>query len=221
MLISLHLPKTAGTSFRTSLEEHFGNKILNDYADRPRNTPPYERHQFALESSLNNVNKDYLHIACIHGHFLPLKYLLLADIKELQFVTWMRNPIERVLSHYYYWRRTYNPKTAAKLQKIMVEEDWSIERFCLDEGVQNLYTQFLWGFPMEQFSFIGITEYYDEDFEYFSRKYLGRTLEVKKLNTNANNKYMIDSSLRVKLEAFHSKDMYLYHKALELRKKRL
>jgi len=35
MLISLHLAKTAGSSFFTSLKDHYANQILRDYADLP------------------------------------------------------------------------------------------------------------------------------------------------------------------------------------------
>lgn len=221
MLISLHLPKTAGTSFKASLEEVYKKKLLYDYKDRPRNTPPYLRHKNALEASLKNTDRDYRNIECIHGHFLPLKYLLLGNIMDVRYITWMRNPVERAFSHYYYWKRNYNPKNAPLLQKQMIQENWSFEKFAFNEGIQNLYTQFLWAFPMEQFSFIGITEFYNEDFEYFSKKILNIELKAHKLNVNTSTNYDIDVSLREKLELFHDKDMYLYRKALDLRLKRL
>ena len=39
--------------------------------------------------------------ACIHGHFLPLSYRHLARRADVRFVTWLREPIDRLLSHYH------------------------------------------------------------------------------------------------------------------------
>ena len=35
MLISVHIPKTGGTSFGAMLARHFGPRLLRDYDDRP------------------------------------------------------------------------------------------------------------------------------------------------------------------------------------------
>lgn len=182
LLVSLHLPKTAGTSFGSVLKTHFGNSLLRDYADVPINTPPFERNQAAMQAAVDNAEADWSGIECIHGHFLPVKYLLLAARRELKFVTWMRDPVERVLSHYYFWRRGYDPATAPPLHRKVVEEDWPLERFCLSDELKDLYRQFLWGFAADNFDFIGITEFFDEDFAYFSKAYLGTEVDAERLN---------------------------------------
>ncbi len=220
MLISVHLPKTAGTSFAAALEDHFGTKMLKDYNDLPINTPPFERNQTALKAAIENAEKDFSDIECIHGHFLPIKYLLLATKKDVTFITWLRHPVERVLSHYFYWQRNYNPQRAPQLHRKVIEENWSLERFCLGPEVKDLYSQFLWGFPIDYFDFIGITEYFEEDFKYFSKNYLNTELEQKKLNVGDNNKNKIDFTLWKKIEAHHSRDMELYRWALKKRKER-
>lgn len=219
MIISLHLPKTAGGSFGAALKQHFGTKLLRDYADRPMNTPEYERNQAALETSLRNAENDFPGIECIHGHFLPIKYLLLASKRQVKFVTWMRNPVERVLSHYFFWKRTYNPSTAPRLHRKLIEDNWSMERFCLGPELRDWYWQFLWGFPIDYFEFVGVTEFYEDDFEYFTRHYLQALIEPVKLNVNVRKEgsYQIDLSLRKKIEAFHARDMDLYQRVLARR----
>jgi hypothetical protein len=218
-MISLHLPKTAGTSFSAALEQHFGPRLLRDYVDLPIHSPMYERNKAALQASLRNAESDFAGIECIHGHFLPVKFLLLAGRRDLSFVTWMRNPVERVLSHYFFWRRNYVPKAEEHLCRKMLEEDWSIERFCLGPEVRDLYRQFLWGFPIEHFDFIGVTEFYEEDLEYFARHFLQTAIEPKRLNMGDRGKggYEIDALLRRKIESFHAGDMGLYQWALEKR----
>jgi hypothetical protein len=216
LIISVHLPKTAGTSFAAALDTHFRTRLLRDYSDYPINTPQPERNRAALQASLRNAESDLPDVECIHGHFLPIKYLLLAYKREVKFVTWMRNPVERTLSHYYDWKKTYSPRSAP-LHRRVVEEDWSIERFCLGPEVRNLYWQFLWGFPLDYFDFIGITEFYEEDIAYFGQHYLGASTKAKRLNVRTNGAYQIDKSFRNEIEAFHDRDMDLYRKALEKR----
>lgn len=219
MIISLHLPKTAGTSFAAALEEQFGNRLLRDYADIPINTPKVDRHRAAMEAGLRLSPADFAAVDCIHGHFLPVKYLLLADTRRVRFVTWLRNLVERVISHYGFWRRHYDPATAAPLHRRVVEEDWSLERFCLGPELRNLYGQFLWGFPVENFEFIGLTEYYDDDVSAFGQQMLGAAIEPVRLNAKdeRSGAESIDSSFRNSIEQHHAKDMDFYRWALSRR----
>lgn len=219
LIVSVHLPKTAGTSFGNALHAHFRSRLLKDYSDFPINSPPPERNRAALEAGLRNAKIDLSEVACIHGHFLPIKYLLLAQTREVKFVTWMRNPVERILSHFYEWKKTYTP-SSPPLHRRIVEEDWSVERFCLGPELRNLYWQFLWGFPIDYFDFIGITEFYEDDLAYFGRRYLGGDVKARHLNAGENNAYQIDRSFRIEIEAFHNRDMDLYKNALEKRQGR-
>jgi len=217
MLISLHLPKTAGSSFLYSLEGYYGINLLHDYADLPINTPVFKRNRNALKMCVLNGVKSYENVECIHGHFLPLKYLLFRDAK---FVTWMRDPVERLGSHYFYWLRNYNPLNASLLHKKVIEEKWSLERFCLGPELRNVYSQFFWGFPIKRFDFIGITEYYETELEYFSNDFFGTTLQAGRRNINLNKKnasYFEDKNLRTKVEQYHDKDVSLYKRALDIR----
>ena len=219
MIVSVHLPKTAGTSFAATLERNFGTALLWDYADLPLNTPLYKRNKSALENCLSNAQRDFSGVKCIHGHFLPVKYLLLADRRPITFITWLRNPVERVLSHYHFWQRGSDPESAPPLHRKMIEEKWSLERFSLGPEVRNLYSQFLYGFPLEYFSFIGITEFYEEDFSFFVSHFMGSSLQPERLNvgSTAADGYQIAESLRNDIEQYHSKDMDLYRRALEMR----
>ena len=215
IIISLHLPKTAGTSFSKALEGHFGTQLLKDYVDFPINTPVFERNRAALKAGIEIADRGLPGIKCVHGHFLPLKYLLLGDRQELRFITWMRNPVERLLSHYYFWKRTYDPQNTPRLLRQLHEENWSLERFCLGPELRNVYSQFFWGFPLERFDFIGITEFYDEDLSFFSRKYLDVHLEPYRENDGGNNgQYQIGPGFRQQIEAYHAYDMSLYERAL-------
>jgi hypothetical protein len=218
-LVSVHIPKTAGTSFGKSLKEFFGNTFSRDYDDRAISKPEYERNKLALLSSIEIASKGLGKVNCVHGHFLPVKYLLLSTNENVTFVTWMREPVERMISHYNFWQRAYNSETAAPHHKQVMEEKWTLEEFCLSPKFRNIYGQYLWAFPLEYFGFIGITEHYEEDLTYFGENYLGRTLKSEQLNTadTKTSPSSIDSALRKRIESYHEEDIALYRRALELR----
>ena len=217
MLISVHLPKTAGASFGQSLKEHFGSSFHEDYGDFPINTPAFRRNIHALRECAGNRFRTFEKDSCIHGHFLPLKYLFLPRQLDVFYITWMRDPVERLASHYHYWKRVYDPATAELLQRRVVDESWSFERFALGPELRNFYCQFLWGFPLEKFDFIGITEHYEEDLRYFSQHFLGSVLVGKQVNVNQGKErhlYVNDACLRARIEEYHWRDMVMYRKAL-------
>lgn len=226
MLISVHLPKTAGSSFLVAIDEHFGGRLLRDYGDRPINKSTLRRNLHAVIGCLRNAfpRTDLQQYECIHGHFMPIKYYFLRTPLEKRYVVWMRDPIERLASHYFYWLQNYNPHDAGDLHRRVVEEKWSLERFCLGPEMRNTYSKFFWRFPLDNFHFIGITEFYDEDLKQFSDDVLNAPLEIYRKNVNRRGEqrsYIEAGGLRRKLEAHHSADMALYRHALKLRENRL
>ena len=219
MLISLHLPKTAGSSFGASLQEHFGDRFIPKY-EASKKTMLNKKVQLLANSFRNTVAPPHKS-SCLHGHFQPVKYRF---CRGATFVTWLRDPVEMLASHYFYWIRTYDPETASPLRRRVVEEQWSLERFCLGPEMQNTHNRYLWGFPVKKFSFIGITEFYSQDFAYFCQFILGEKLELKKRNINESKEegaYIKDPSLRMKIKTYHRKDVELYEYALKMRGKRL
>lgn len=226
MLISVHMPKTAGSSFLASMRQQFGDTLLTDYGDRPINRSGFTRNSHAVAASVwhgLSAGK-FSRLQCIHGHFMPLKYKLLRSRTPLQFVTWLREPVERLASHYHYWMRHYDPHDSGELHRRVVEEQWSLERFCLGPELQNTYCKFLWGFPLSQFEFVGITEYYAEDLDYFSRHILGTAIASRRDNVNPEQQrssYFEDGDLRRAIEEHHARDMALYRDALENRRRRM
>jgi hypothetical protein len=201
------------------LRERYGSGLREDYADFPMHAPARERNTTALRASLRLVEDGLAGVECVHGHFLPLKYLLLATTRDVRFATWMRNPADRVVSHFRYWQRTYNPKTAPALHRKMMEEAWSLERFCLGPELKDLYAQFLWGFPLEYFHFVGITEFYEEDLTYFSACVLGTPARPFRANRGRAGQEGggIEPSLRRRIESVHARDMDLCGRALAMR----
>lgn len=229
MIISVHTPKCGGTSFRSLLENHYASKLIPDYQDKPLNKTEQNRIGDVenFKSNFDNKSYDALKDCCIHGHFLPYKYVSLAGKEGVNFMTWLRDPIERMASHYFFWKRTEKIgdfESFGNLRKKVCLENWSLEQFCFCKELQNVYTIFFYKFPIEWFAFIGITEFFDTDLKYFASKFLGRkeiAIPYKNVNKSESESYINDSKLIEDLKSFHSEDYALYEYALKRRTERL
>src|SRR5437762_9155277 len=94
-LISLHIPKTGGTSFRNILKSVYGDdQVVN----------------FEIETNgvirLNEIpfHKKYLpDVKVIHGHFVYETFFNSFKLPEgYKIITWVRDPVKRVISNFYY-----------------------------------------------------------------------------------------------------------------------
>ncbi|OGS99145.1 MAG: hypothetical protein A3F73_03750 [Gallionellales bacterium RIFCSPLOWO2_12_FULL_59_22] len=99
-IVSVHLPKTAGTTFLHLLRGSLGNgSVLPDYMDdpcdpnSPRNLDPAG--YFARQPGLPDG------CLAVHGHFHIQKY---ANIRNPFRVTFLRHPVDTLHSIYSYWK---------------------------------------------------------------------------------------------------------------------
>jgi len=222
MIVSVHLPKTAGTSFNRALIQALGSRLSEDYGDmyRVQKSPKLAFLWSCIKLPLY-ASKDYQGIECIHGHLMPFKFLLLEKKLDIKYITWFRDPVERIASHYYYWKK--GPAKTVEMPELhirMLEEDWTLEKFVFSNELRNLYSRYLAGFPIEKFSFIGLTENYATDIKLLSESVFGIDLENIRSNITQKREtsnYINDLALRREIEKFHRKDMDLYLKALRIR----
>jgi len=225
LLISLHLPKTAGNSFLKTLGSQFGENLMQDYSDMSVIQQYLAGNVDAHEiCKYQEIKSDWFNYQCVHGHFMPVKYSAFQDKYPMMFITWLRDPVSRLISHYHFFKRSYDPTTAGPLFQKIIKENWSLARFCFSEEYKNLYSKYLWNFSYESFDFVGLTEFYEDDLRYFSKRFLKTELDAYKLNCAVDNKvscYEIDTGLRQEVEDYHSKDMALYMRALKDREQRM
>lgn len=217
MLLSLHLPKTAGTSFADTLRAAAAGGYRDDYADLPMQHAAAARRWRALRGGWRLRGSIPAGVTCIHGHFLAIKYRIALGARPARWITWMRDPVQRLASHYEFWRRDYDGSDPAQpLRNRMLREAWSFERFALGPEMRDVYRQYLWGVPPSRFDFIGITEHYDEDLAWLARR-LGIQAVASSALVNAargEGGYAVASALRRRIEAHHAGDVALYRWAL-------
>ncbi len=157
MLISVHIPKTAGSTFGQVLGTAFQGKVFFDYGKQYEITDGCKpgpgirlRRRFERLRYRSQRPDDQ----CIHGHFEASKYR--REYPDAKLVTWVRDPVERVVSHYCYWRR--NPRLPHSLCRRMNRENWSLEAFAEVAPMRNLMNRYINGIDLEEFTFIGIQE---------------------------------------------------------------
>ena len=247
LLISLHIPKTAGTSFKLALEEALGpERLLIDYGHAEAfarlseaGCPPLELHRRWLDMGYLEAGRAYKSakasltpsIACVHGHFPAVKYLPALAERPVRFVTWLREPLSRMLSNYHYWMSLDPGSVEDPLVRRILEEDWSLEDYCLNPALANYQSLWLRRVPKQLFSFVGVMEHFEEELARFSDHLRAKGLSREVLRpSHANAGPPAENSLeetarltapRPKFETLHDRDMTLYRWALKRRERAL
>ena len=226
MLISVHFPAVTADGYMGELARVFGEGCLYDYRDRPIGTHGTARNMRSIFSSIRYAAliHESDEALCVHGHFMPLKYRFLQSTLRKRYVTWVRDPVERLAAHYSFWKSSADRGYSGKLRRRMLDEDWTLETFAFCPELRNIYSKYLWGFPLRLFDFVGIVEFSEMESRRFSRDILGSdssqvVMDDVRCSDEANSN--IDSGFRKRVELFHSADVALYQQALQMRREKM
>lgn len=226
-LISVHIPKTAGVSFRNLLKTVYGESaVLFDYADRlldpaalcHTDRAAWERTQ--RDPLIARLEAEPA-LRVVHGHFAAAKYT--ARFPEARRIVWIREPVARLVSHYQYWRGL--PHAGHGLHKRVLEENLTLEEFAALEPMRDCMSRlFLDGAALEDFDFVGLQECFDEDLAAAAALFGWPPLEAlveNRTGSSAETLMSLDPAARRRLEDLNPADMELYRLGLELRRKRI
>ena len=117
-VIFLHIPKAAGTTLHDILERQYAREEIFNIVG------PRDVREKAL-GSLPESERRRLRLVKGHMHFGVHEYLP----NPSTYITVLRHPVERVISHYYYVRRT--PRHY--LYETVVGDDLSLEQYVFDQ----------------------------------------------------------------------------------------
>jgi hypothetical protein len=213
-LVSLHIPKTAGTSFRNILREVYGEKHV----------VRFDISRFVtVENEEFTGSKLKADIQVIHGHFPYYKLIELVEIPEgVPVITWLRDPAERVISNYFYLEKILREELdeekkdlniLAKMQKTLIE-------YANTEANRNRMSKFLKGIEPEELFFIGLMDHYAEDLQDLARLLGWKDYPVLKQNVTGEKPQVDKETLRM-IKELNSNDYEIYNKALRLREERI
>ncbi len=215
-LISVHIPKTAGSTFGKVILPQIYPKhsILYDYDFLPINT-------LIEEGKLTTQTR------VIHGHFSIEKYQLYFN--NAKRVVWLRNPIILLISAYFFWMASGRDHIFFnKNHRYVVENKLDFSDFVKQPFTHNMISNyFANGMKLTDFYFVGIQEFFIDDLNDIKNKLGWPTLEFTTSNRNSYENYqdkvmdiLTNQSLVKNIVSLNSADMDIYQEALSLRSQR-
>ena len=153
----------------------------------------------------------------LSGH---LPYPFLREIVEQdnpRLITWLRDPVERVLSNYY-WRLNLDRSNRLE-QNLDPAKDMTLEEFIYIPKNQNRMSTFLEGLSLNDLFFLGLMETYDRDLEALAHKLNWK--KVPRIHTNVNPTFIkeprqVSPDLRSEMIRLNALDIALYQEARSL-----
>lgn len=183
-LIFLHIPKTAGTTFREVLTQQFENDEITEI---------YGSADFDQElvSSLGNTSQ-----RLILGHF-GWKMNYHQYVEGNSWITFLREPISRTVSHFLHFKRSKDPRhidLAEQYQSFpefltsKYANNWQCKRLgggfydesvsdkdCFKEALKNID---------QRFEFVGVTEDFEKSLLLLAKKMKWRLPNYRSRNKN-------------------------------------
>ena len=214
-IIFLHIPKTAGKSLRNVLiKQYWGNKMFYFYPN-----PTSEE----LEALRHLTDEKDVKVVLGHYRYGVHEYLR----RPYTYLTFIRNPIDQVISHYYHLVRSDK-----EVHQRIIEKNRSLRSFADFEWAKNLQTAFITGTQdvreiekdpegaltlakkrlSEDIYQFGVTEKFDESLLLFREKLGWKNLVYQRFNVAKNrpeNHQLNDEDLQ-KIRKNNQLDLRLY-----------
>lgn len=217
MLLSIHIPKAAGNSFREALMHRFKGRFIKDYGDWAGFDTPEARARRAQREASARAHRDTLlaNYDVIHGHFIADKYLGLFPVED--FVAFFRDPYQQTIAHYNFLLR--NPQRQHPEARIFHEAKMSIHDYLEWDAFHNQQSQFLGSLTIDDLSFVGLSDQYPKSLALF-RDIVGHDpgeQRFENVNTErGESDYHVDPDVRRLIERYRAADLELYARAQEI-----
>lgn len=204
-LISIHIPKTAGQTLLRLMElAYTKDQVLHV------NRGWLKRKQQKIE----NLNPQ--HYQVLHGHLPYQPFLAPYHRAESKLITFMRDPVERVLSNFRYYRKLKAERLKAGKT---IRHHYDLETFIELGERQNVMARFLDGLELTGLFFLGLQEQFGQDVRLLSKKLsweLPETaFQIKKNPTPSTDE--TDKAIRQRIAALNQEDIELYNRAVALK----
>lgn len=216
-IISIHIPKTAGRSFLKVLEQLYGSTLDGRH----------EKEHFFPDMDFSKELPGKLpdHVKVIHGHLTIAQVRPLIDIHHSKVITWVREPVDRIISNYYYFMQRIRDGRASEKQ--LRKENFSLLEYATQPRRRNMMSKILEGLALEDFYFIGVMEQFEKDLaELSSMMAWPDELHIPHINANKDFKHDnncttqykdIDLQMREEIARLNESDVSLYLKVKKMR----
>jgi len=167
-LINIHIPKTAGSNFRVQMDRYcnvIGIDRGTDYDDY------FAGLRGAAHQCISELASPGLSFMSGHYRYRDVKDIARLQPIEVSFVTFLREPVSRLLSDYF-----YSVSTAHTSQSTFLNQYPTFEIYLADVGQINKQLTYLqptdnasvadtFESLKKDFAFVGITEQFEAHFE--------------------------------------------------------
>jgi hypothetical protein len=203
-LFFIHIPKTAGSSFRVAAEQYFGAEATYyDYGKENKEThADILKYEYELKDRYLAAQSVKQNAKFLSGHVIYPKYAPFFNTKSV--VTFVRDPAQQVRSHYEHFSRLHG-------------YNGNFEDFIKESRFANMQSKALNGIWNDAIGFIGITERYDESLALFNQYYDTdiQVLDINKNSAKSSNEYVLTEEELSLIREMNSQDFKLYEYALK------
>ena len=214
MIISLHMPKTGGETFKLALENTFGPRMRSDYGDmvgfvsddifRHR-----EKRAVAMLEERDEIERNH---DIIHGHFIADKYRGL--FRTEQYVAFFRHPMQQAISLYKYLQR--QPLRKNPTIRDVQGSDVTFLDFLERKTVTNSQSELVGAVPLESFAMVAVAEEFERGVALFNATF-GCNVDIKEsVNVDpetAGRKHTLSPEEREAVREHRAADIELYQQA--------
>jgi hypothetical protein len=197
--ISVHIPRTGGTTFRNLLFYWFG--VLNVYHDETNKN-------YIPELKIGEIPDNIHMFDVIHGHFPYAKY----QYMELPTITWIRNPVDIIISQFYALRKHNTGPKSPPVHLPIIRREMSLLEFAEYEGSYNAISKFIGGVSLDKFAFVGLTEHYQHSLERLREWSRLPVPNAYPIYNQQGYKECCDKD-RAVIASFNKEDMKIYNEA--------
>lgn len=196
----IHIPKTAGTSFRKTAEKHYGaDQVICDYGIHSAETSAILKQQGPDNLDLWLTLQQILGVnpALIVGHVGAMRYAPLIPTRNI--TTLVREPLIQALSHFNHFRRHHS-------------YTGGFPEFIREPRFTNLQSRILQGVPIKAFGLLGLTNQFSAYIEQFNALFCTELSEMT-LNTATNLELTTATVMEQDKQDFLTRneaDIYLY-----------
>ena len=210
MFVFVHIEKTAGTTLDylmiNNMFFYFGLQTWSIWSN--------DEDTIFTQDKFRSLKKILPFIRGVGGHSIR-SFLRYENVEPVRYVTFLRNPIDRYISHY-------------KHQKYKMGLNWTIEDYLKESRFDNNITNKLSPTGdlqdaidnLHKFDFVGIQEQFDTsilamkqtlELDDFNTDY-----EVKNVGINNDSVDLLEKHILVEIEKRNKKDIELYRHALKI-----
>lgn len=192
-LVSLHIPKTGGTTLMSILRDVYGDRIQFSYRNE-------------MDVPVDNP-------LCYHGHALMDDYSEVFQIERAAWIIFLRDPLSSAISLYHYSKK-HGEIAEEEIERWLVSE----KPFCWPQSVSynhNRFTKWIerargrW----ENFQAVGITECFDESISYISKILEWPPIQYSTQNVGDYEKVDLPDEVVSRFKELNASDYNIYNSA--------